>query len=123
LFEATRDIPDVIAVKNIPDHVFLMYDKERLMATVTKKELVIAVSEKTGAKQSIAKSVVQAFLDQIIEELEKGNKIELRDFAVFNTKMRKARKARNPRTGEEIFAPAKKVVTFKAGRLMRERIK
>ncbi|RKY25571.1 MAG: integration host factor subunit beta [Planctomycetota bacterium] len=93
------------------------------MATVTKKELVIAVSEKTGAKQSIAKSVVQAFLDQIIEELEKGNKIELRDFAVFNTKMRKARKARNPRTGEEIFAPAKKVVIFKAGRLMRERIK
>ena len=93
------------------------------MATVTKKELVIAVSEKTGAKQSIAKAVVQAFLDQIIDELEKGNKIELRDFAVFNTKMRKARKARNPRTGEEIFAEAKKVVTFKAGRLMRERIK
>ena len=93
------------------------------MATVTKKELVIAVSESTGAKQSIAKAVVQAFLDQTIEELVKGNKIELRDFAVFNTKIRKARKARNPRTGEEIFASSKKVVTFKAGRLMKERIK
>jgi len=93
------------------------------MATVTKKELVMAVAERTGVKQSVAKDVVQAVLDQIIEELEKGNKIELRDFAVFNTKMRKARKARNPRTGQEIFAAAKKVVTFKAGRLMRERIK
>ena len=93
------------------------------MATVTKKELVISVSEKSGAKQSIAKAVVQSFLDQMIEELVKGNKIELRDFAVFNTKMRKARKARNPRTGEEIFANSKKVVTFKAGRLMKERIK
>jgi len=93
------------------------------MATVTKKELVIAVSEKSEAKQSIAKAVVQAFLDQMIDELVKGNKIELRDFAVFNTKIRKARKARNPRTGEEIFASSKKVVTFKAGRLMKERIK
>jgi DNA-binding protein HU-beta/integration host factor subunit beta len=93
------------------------------MATVTKKELVMAVSEETGAKQSVAKAVVQAFLDQMIKELVKGNKIELRDFAVFNTKIRKARKARNPRTGEEIFANQKKVVTFKAGRLMKERIK
>lgn len=93
------------------------------MATVTKKELVISVAEKSEVKQSIVKAVVQAFLDQLIDELRKGNKIELRDFAVFNTKVRKARKARNPRTGEEIFAAQKKVVTFKAGRLMKERIK
>jgi len=93
------------------------------MATITKKDLVTTASEKTKAKYSLVKAVVQAFLDQIIEELAKGNKIELRDFAVFNTKMRKARKARNPRTGEEVQAPAKTVVTFKAGRLMKERVR
>jgi nucleoid DNA-binding protein len=93
------------------------------MATITKKHLVTTASEKTGANYSLAKAVIQAFLDQVIEELASGNKIELRDFAVFSTKTRRARKARNPRTGEEIQAPAKKVVTFKAGRLMKERVR
>ena len=93
------------------------------MATITKKHLVTVASEKAKIKYSKAKEIVQAFLDQMIEELAGGNKIELRDFAVFNTKMRKARKARNPRTGEEIQAPSKRVVTFKAGRLMKERVK
>ena len=93
------------------------------MATITKKHLVTIAAEKTNSKYTQAKAIVQAFLDQVIKELATGNKIELRDFAVFNTKMRKARKARNPRTGEEIQAPAKKVVTFKAGRLMKEKVR
>ena len=93
------------------------------MATITKKHLVTIAAEKTNSKYTQAKAIVQAFLDQVIGELASGNKIELRDFAVFNTKMRKARKARNPRTGEEIQAPAKKVVTFKAGRMMKEKVR
>ncbi len=92
------------------------------MATITKKELVNDVAMKTGHKQNVAKEVIQHFLDQIIKELSDGNKIELRDFAVFHTKTRAARKARNPKTGEEIHAPEKTVVSFKAGRLMKERI-
>jgi integration host factor subunit beta len=62
------------------------------------------------------------FLDRIVEELSQGNRIELRDFGVFEVKKRAARKARNPRTGEEAFVPAKNVVVFKVGKLMKERV-
>jgi integration host factor subunit beta len=61
-------------------------------------------------------------LDRIVQELSQGNRIELRDFGVFEVKQRAARKARNPRTGEEAFVPAKNVVLFKVGKLMKEKV-
>ena len=57
------------------------------------------------------------FLDRIVEELSQGNRIELRDFGVFEVKKRAARKARNPRTGEEAFVPAKKCRCFQGGKI------
>jgi len=89
------------------------------MAT-TKKDLIDRIAESTGAKRTLVKTVVQHFFDEIIVELAKGNRLEFRDFGVFETKTRRARAAQNPRTLEKVEVPAKRRVVFKPGRLMRE---
>ncbi len=93
----------------------------RIMAT-TKKNLVGRIAESTGTKQLLVKRVVQQFFSEIIAELAKGNRLEFRDFGVFETKATPARTARNPRTLKKIQVPAKRRVVFKAGRLTRERM-
>ncbi len=90
------------------------------MATVTKKELVNRIAERTGQTKVVTKDIIQMFLDEIINELGKGNRLEFREFGVFEIKERAARKAQNPRTLEKVSVPAKKVVKFKVGRLMKE---
>ena len=92
------------------------------MATVTKKDLICAVSEKCGCQQSAARTAVQSFLDQIIEELSSNNRIELREFGVFETRTRDAHMARNPRTKESVSVPARASVKFKAGHAMKEKV-
>ena len=92
------------------------------MQTVTKRELVQRIAEKTNAQQIQAKEVIQGFLNEIIEELAKGNRLEFRDFGVFEPKEKAKRVARNPRTGERVEVPAKTTVKFKVGRLMKKRI-
>uniref|UniRef100_A0A6M3JAY6 Putative DNA binding protein n=2 Tax=viral metagenome TaxID=1070528 RepID=A0A6M3JAY6_9ZZZZ len=93
------------------------------MSTITKKELVERITETTGQTKIRTKETVQLFLDAITEELEKGNRIELRDFGVFEVKSRADRVGRNPRTGETVKVPARKVVTFKVGRKMKRNVK
>jgi len=90
------------------------------MATITKKELVNRIAERTGQTKVVTKDVLQMFLDEIINELGKGNRLEFREFGVFEIKERAARRAQNPRTLEKVNVPAKKVVKFKVGRLMKE---
>src|SRR5581483_3767315 len=68
------------------------------------------------------KRVVQQFLDEVVNELGKGNRLEFRDFGVFETKIRKARKAQNPKTLEPVAVPEKRTVKFKVGRLMKQRL-
>jgi nucleoid DNA-binding protein len=68
------------------------------------------------------KKVVQQFLDEIINELGQGNRLEFRDFGVFETKVRKARKAQNPKTLEPVEVPEKRTVKFKVGRLMKQKL-
>lgn len=92
------------------------------MATITKKELVNRIAERTGQTKVITKEIIQLFLDEIINELAKGNRLEFREFGVFEVKPRKARRAQNPRTLEKVHVPPKKVVKFKVGRIMRERV-
>jgi integration host factor subunit beta len=75
------------------------------MATITKKELIDRIAEKTDTKRVLVKRVVQQFLDEIVAELGKSNRLEFRDFGVFETKMRKARKAQNPKTLEPVEVP------------------
>lgn len=92
------------------------------METITKRELVQRIAEKTGVQQVSAKEVIQSFLDEIITELAKGNRLEFRDFGVFEPKSKAERVARNPRTGEKVQVPEKTTVKFKVGRLMKKRI-
>ena len=88
--------------------------------TITKKDLVNRIAEATGETKVVTKNVVQMFLDEIVRELASGNRLEFRDFGVFEVKSRRARRAQNPRTLEKVAVPPKKVVKFKVGRVMRE---
>ena len=92
------------------------------MATITKKELIDRIAERTQAKRVTVKSVIQAFLDEITRELGENNRLEFRDFGVFETRTRAARVAQNPKTLERVNVPAKRTVKFKMGRLMRQNL-
>ncbi len=95
---------------------------DRMGNTVTKKELVNRIAEETDQTKVVVKNILQRFLDHIIEELSQGNRLEFREFGVFEIRERAARRAQNPRTLEKVSVPAKRVVKFKVGRLMRERV-
>jgi integration host factor subunit beta len=92
------------------------------MATTTKKDLIDRIAEETNQKRPVVKATVQSFLDNVIRELSDGNRLEFRDFGVFELRDRAPRLAQNPRTLERVPVPAKKTVKFKVGRLMREAI-
>src|SRR5947209_13472563 len=92
------------------------------MATITKKELIDRIAELSQSRRVAVKKVIQQFLDEIIGELGKGNRLEFRDFGVFETKIRKARKAQNPKTLEPVEVPEKRTVKFKVGRLMKQKL-
>ncbi len=92
------------------------------MSTITKKELVDRIAESTQAKRVLVKAIVQNFLNEVISELAKGNRLEFRDFGVFETRDRAPRMAQNPKTLEQIHASGKRVVKFKAGRLMKQKL-
>lgn len=90
---------------------------------MTKKEIVKQISDKIGLTQLKTKDIVQQTFDAIVDALLEMGRIELRNFGVFEVKQRKARKARNPRTGDRVDVPPKYVVTFKPGKEMEERVK
>jgi integration host factor subunit beta len=93
------------------------------MATITKKELIDRIAERTQAKRVSVKRIIQAFLDEITKELcANNNRLEFRDFGVFETRTRAARIAQNPKTLDRVEVPAKRTVKFKMGRLMRENL-
>ena len=92
------------------------------MGTVTKKELIDRIAEQSGNKRVLVKKIIQSFLDEIVDELEAGNRLEFRDFGVFECKPRRARVARNPKTSEPVPVPAKQTVKFKVGRMMKLRL-
>ena len=92
------------------------------MPTVTKKDLIDRIAQRTYNKRTVVKQVVQQFLDEIISELGHGNRLEFRDFGVFESRIRASRMAQNPKTLERVYVPAKRTVKFKIGRLMRQRL-
>lgn len=92
------------------------------MSTITKKELIDRIAETTQAKRVVVKRVVQSFLDEIISELASDNRLEFRDFGVFETRTRTARVAQNPKTLERVQVPPKRSVKFKMGRMMKEKL-
>ena len=87
---------------------------------MTKRELVILVADRLGFTQNEVAAVVQILLDTIIESLAQGDRVEIRNFGVFEVKTREARVGRNPRTGQEVAIADKRVVTFKPGKALKE---
>jgi len=92
------------------------------MATITKKDLVDRIAEKMKTKRVRVKSIVLYFLNEIIAELAKNNRLEFRDFGVFEAKERAARTAQNPKTLKPVEVPAKRTVKFKMDRLMKQKL-
>jgi len=90
--------------------------------TITKKELSDRIADRTGASRASVRRVVQSFLDEIVEELARGNRIEFREFGVFEIKSRAPRIAQNPRTLERVCVPERRSVKFKPSRKMRDTI-
>lgn len=90
---------------------------------MTKKEIAKAIAEEAGVPLVVVQKAVQMLFDGIIEVLVSEGRIELRNFGVFVVKRRRARQARNPRTGEEVWVPERKVVTFKPGLEMAKRVR
>jgi nucleoid DNA-binding protein len=90
---------------------------------MTKKDIVLKISDETNIKQIDVKKVVQKTFDCIIDSLVRGEKVELRNFGVFKIKERRSRTGRNPRTGQVVPVPARKVAVFKPGLEMKHKIK
>ena len=93
-----------------------------MMSTTTKKELIDRIADETKYKRSDVREIVQAFLDNVITELGNGNRLEFRDFGVFELRDRAPRMAQNPRTLERVPVPARRIVKFKVGRLMKKAV-
>ena len=92
------------------------------MQTITKKELVVRVAEQTQTTQALVKEVVQRFLDEMTNEQVQGNRLEFRDFGVFEPRNRKKRIGMNPKTLEQVDVPPCRTVRFKVGRLMKAKL-
>lgn len=89
---------------------------------MTKKEIVRDIATEMKIDQTITKAVVQQCLDRILQVLATQGRIELRNFGVFEIKQRAARKARNPKTNQEVFVPAKRILSFRAGKNVAKRL-
>jgi len=90
---------------------------------MTKKDIVLRITDLTGIKQVDVKRIVQKTFDVVVESLNRNEKVELRNFGVFKVKERRARFGRNPRTGESVPVPPRRVVVFKPGLEMKTKIK
>ncbi len=92
-------------------------------SVMTKRDLVVRISNETGLVQQDVLKIIQKTLDYISEEVENGRKVELRNFGVFEVKVRKARIGRNPNSPEkDIRIPPRPVVKFKPGKEMRDAV-
>ena len=90
---------------------------------MTKKDIVKTIAEQIELPQLRTKELVQKTFDALIDALVREGRVELRNFGVFQIKKRDARMARNPRTGERVPVQAKRVVTFKPGKEMEDRVR
>lgn len=90
---------------------------------VNKADIVSSMAEKSGLTKKDAEKALDAFIESVIETLEKGDKVQLVGFGTFEVRERAERKGINPQTKEEILIPASKAPVFKAGKLLKERVK
>lgn len=88
-----------------------------------KRDIVLKISQETGIKQVVVKEIVQRTFDAILDALKEGKRIELRNFGIFQVKRRGRRVGRNPKTGEIVPVPERRVVAFKPGLEMNKYIR
>ena len=109
------------SVDRLHKHTIPVSDRVRTeMATTTKKDLIERVAQETNLPRADVRRAVQSFLEHVIDELSKGNRLEFRDFGVFEIRERAGRVAQNPKTLERVSVPPRKSVRFKVGRLMQQ---
>jgi DNA-binding protein HU-beta len=89
---------------------------------MTKSELVDELSQKIGQTKSTTESMLDAFVEVVAKTLKENSEVKLVGFGTFSVSTRKARAGRNPQTGQEIQIPEKRVVSFKAGKLLRDAV-
>ena len=89
---------------------------------MTKADLIDDVARNSSLSKKDAEVIVQTVLDSIVDSLKTGKKVELRGFGSFRLRDRASREGRNPKTGEKVFVPAKKVPYFKPGKELKELI-
>lgn len=95
----------------------------REVVFMTKREMVVRIAEETGIIQQDVHEVIQRTLDLIVDSLEQGRNVELRNFGVFQLKQRKQRIGRNPNRPEQVVEiPSRRTVKFKPGKIMKERV-
>ncbi|MEO7932030.1 MAG: HU family DNA-binding protein [Chthoniobacterales bacterium] len=93
------------------------------MANLTKRDIVVKISNETGVVQHQVFEIVQKTLDLITETLASGDDVELRNFGIFEVRLTKARIGRNPnQPGSKYDIPSRATVKFKAGKIMRDRV-
>lgn len=93
------------------------------MANLTKRDLVVRISNETGLVQQQVVEVIQKTLDYITASLAKGDPVELRNFGIFDVRLTKARLGRNPNVpGSQCMIPARAIVKFKSGKIMRQKV-
>jgi nucleoid DNA-binding protein len=110
----------IVAKGFIPVPTLTVIKTNQRAMTLTKRNLVVRISNDTGIIQHEVMQVVQKTLDYIAEALARGEKVELRNFGVFEVKTRKARIGRNPNAPTaDVPIPARSVVKFKPGKEMR----
>ncbi len=90
--------------------------------TVTKRDLVQRISDNTGQTKVLVRDIIQHFLDEVSSELVRGNRLEFRKFGVFEVRSRPGRIAQNPKTLEKVQVPAKRVVKFKVGNVLKKKV-
>src|SRR5947207_8440032 len=99
------------------------YYRLQIMGTLTKRELVVKISNETGLVQHQVFGVVQKTLDHITDALAQGDTVELRNFGVLEVKLTRPRVGRNPnQPGSSFVIPARATVKFKSGKVMRQRV-
>lgn len=107
---------------HLPKNCGMTFNKEPIMATITKKEISDRIADSLGFKHSLVRDVIQGFLHECIEELGRNNRLEFRDFAIMEPRQKKSRSARNPKTGATVMVPARRTIKFKVGRIMKQKL-
>ncbi len=90
---------------------------------MNKQAIVEAIAEALGTTKASAEKAVDVMVDSIVSTLKKGDEVSIAGLGIFSAKTRKAREARNPRTGETVHVPAMKVPKFRAAKALKDSVK